>query len=144
MLSGVILKNYVDILKKNDLKVTPQRLVILKYLDNNMTHPTADKIYRDLKRNNPSLSKTTVYNALEILKKHNIIQVLTISKSEQRYDFEGGVHHHFLCKNCGALLDIDIQCPHLETVLKGKHHIDEVHGYFKGICEDCLKKQKNQ
>jgi len=134
------LKDYINILKENDLKVTPQRLAILKYLDNNMTHPTADKIYRDLKKNNPSLSKTTVYNALEILKKHNIIQVLTISKSEQRYDSVGGYHHHFLCKNCGKLLDIDIQCPHLETVLNGKHQIDEVHGYFKGICEKCLKK----
>jgi Fe2+ or Zn2+ uptake regulation protein len=134
------LKNYVDILKKNELKVTPQRLAILKYLDNNMTHPTADKIYRDLKKNNPSLSKTTVYNALEILKKHNIIQVLTISKSEQRYDSVGEMHHHFLCKSCGAIIDIDIRCPHLETVINDKHQIDEVHGYFKGICEDCLKK----
>jgi Fe2+ or Zn2+ uptake regulation protein len=138
------LDNYVEILKNNDLKVTPQRLAILKYLDKNITHPTADKIYRDLKKSNPSLSKTTVYNALEMLKKHNIIQVLTITSSEQRYDFRGGAHHHFMCKNCGDLIDIDIQCPHLKTVLKGKHRIDEVHGYFKGICENCLKKGVNK
>lgn len=137
------LKDYVELLKQNDLKVTPQRLEILKYLDKHKTHPTADKIFRDLKKANPSLSKTTVYNSLEILKKHNIIQLLTISKSESRYDFEGGLHHHFLCKNCGAIIDIDIQCPHLKQVLQGKHHVDEVHGYFKGICEKCLKKGEN-
>lgn len=40
---------YLKLLKENSIKVTPQRLEILKYLDENRMHPTADQIYNGLK-----------------------------------------------------------------------------------------------
>jgi Fe2+ or Zn2+ uptake regulation protein len=136
-------EEYAEILRENDLKVTPQRLGILRYLDEHRVHPTAFDIYRALRKESPSISKTTIYNSLVALQKHHIIQVLTISGSELRYDFKKGMHHHFLCQRCGEILDIDIQCPHLERMLKGKHRVEEVHGYFKGICASCLDKERS-
>ena len=138
------LEKYVKILKENNLKVTPQRLTVLKYLGEHCTHPTTDKIYTDLKTNNPSLSKTTVYNSLEVLEKHGILQSITISGSERRYDFKHGMHHHFLCKKCGRITDIDVECPNLGKMLECGHNVEEVHGYFKGICKNCMKKEKNK
>jgi Fe2+ or Zn2+ uptake regulation protein len=135
------LEEYVKILKNKNLKVTPQRLIILKYLKEHCTHPTTDEIYTNLKTNNPSLSKTTVYNSLEILEKYGIIQSITISGSEHRYDFKEGMHHHFLCKKCGRIIDIDIKCPNLGKILECGHKVDEVHGYFKGICKKCMKRE---
>ncbi len=132
---------YLELLKTNDLKVTPQRLIILQYLEKHMNHPTADQIFTALKKKSPSLSKTTVYNSLEILQKHGIIQTLTICGLEHRYDFKNSMHHHFLCKKCGIIIDIDIECPNLNRMTKLGHHIDEVHGYFKGTCKKCLKKE---
>lgn len=137
---AIYLEKYVTILKQNQLKITPQRLAIMKYLDKNRTHPTADRIYIDLKEKNPALSKTTVYNSVETLKEHGIIQSLTISGSELRYDFENKMHHHFLCKKCGTIIDIDIKCPNIGKMLESGHNVEEVHGYFKGICKKCLKK----
>ncbi len=136
------MEEFVNLLKSYKLKVTPQRLEILKYLANHKTHPTANQIYSALKKKNPSLSKTTVYNSLEVLKKNNIINELTISKTESRYDFEPDFHQHFLCKCCGEITDIKVKCPYLEKMLNGKNKVEEVHGYFKGICEKCLKKEK--
>ena len=138
------LEKYVKKLKENNLKVTPQRLIVLKYLGEHCTHPTTDKIYTDLKTNNPSLSKTTVYNSLEILEKHGILQSITISGSERRYDFKQGMHHHFLCKKCGRITDIDVECPNLGKMLECGHNVEEVHGHFKGICQNCMKKEKNK
>ena len=138
------MKKYVKLLKANQIKITPQRLAIIRHLDENRIHPTADDIYSDLKEENPSLSKTTVYNSLDILSKHDLIQVLTIKESELRYDFKTTPHHHFLCKTCGSIIDIDIECPHLNNMLNGEHKIEEVHGYFKGICKDCLKEKKTK
>ncbi len=136
----IYLEKYVTILKQNQLKITPQRLAIMKYLDENRTHPTADRIYIDLKEKNPALSKTTVYNSVETLKEHGIIQSLTISGSESRYDFENKMHHHFLCKKCGTIIDIDIKCPNIRKIIESGHNVEEVHGYFKGICKKCMKK----
>jgi Fe2+ or Zn2+ uptake regulation protein len=135
-------KKYVKMLKENSIKITPQRLEILRYLDDHRTHPKADQIYLDLKEKNPSLSKTTVYNSLEIFKEHGIIQTLTISGSELRYDFKCSMHRHFLCKKCGRIIDINSSCPYIEKVRKEGYQIDEVHGYFKGVCKVCLKKRR--
>ena len=67
-----MIEKYVNILKNKSIKITSQRLEILKFLDINRNHPTAEQIYLKLKEKNPSLSKTTVYNSLETLNKNNI------------------------------------------------------------------------
>ena len=138
---------FVKILKDKNLKVTPQRLAILKYLENHKTHPTADQIYKELKNKNPSLSKTTVYNSLDTLRQNNIIKSLTICGSEHRYDFDHDMHHHFLCTKCGNIYDINFRCPNIkdirEEIESSGHRIDEVHGYFKGTCKKCLLKGGN-
>jgi len=136
-------EKYMKILKENHMKATPQRIDILKYLEEHMTHPSAEEIYSDLKKENPSLSKTTVYNTLDALSKHNIIHILTISGSELRYDFKTKPHHHFMCTRCGAIIDMDIDCPYLGMFMEMGHRIDEMHGYFRGVCKDCLEKEKN-
>jgi Fe2+ or Zn2+ uptake regulation protein len=134
------LKKYVSILKDNNLKVTPQRISILKYLDEHKNHPTVDQIYSKLKIWTPSLSKTTVYNALQALERYGVITAITISGSEMRYDFNNKMHHHFLCKHCGRIIDIDIKCPNIDKITANGYIINELHGYFKGICKDCTKK----
>jgi len=136
------LDKYLGLLKNKNLKITHQRIEILKYLHNNKTHPTADKIYSELKKKNPALSKTTIYNALDTLQKNNLVQNLTISSTKQRYEFKEEMHHHFLCKKCGALIDINITCPNLNKMLNQGHKVEEVHGYFKGYCKECLKNDK--
>ena len=138
---GVYLDKYIELLKKNNLKITPQRIMILKYLDSHKMHPTADEIFSSLKKNSPSLSKTTVYNSLDIFKKYGQIQALTICGLEQRYDFISEMHHHFLCKKCRKIINIEIKCPNIKKTIDQGHKIDEVHGYFKGICKDCIKKE---
>ena len=136
-----MLEKYVEILKKKDIKVTSSRLEIMKYLDNKDIHPSADTIFNDLKKKNPSLSRTTVYNTVDMLEEHGIIQALTISDTEHRYDFDPRPHHHhFLCERCKRIFDIEVACPHMDKMLCGEHKVEKVHGYFKGVCKDCLQK----
>jgi len=137
-------EKYVRLLKESQIKITPQRLEILKYLDEHRTHPTVDEIYSALKENNPALSKTTVYNSIDILLNHGLIQSITISDSELRYDFKHGMHHHFLCKKCGEIIDINVECPNLGSMLECGHEVEEVHGYFKGICKKCSREETNR
>ncbi len=131
-------------LKENGLKVTPQRLEILRYLDTHRTHPTAEGIYTDLKKQNPSLSKTTIYNNLQLLGERGLVHKLTISGSELRFDGDISPHHHFLCKVCGKVFDIDIACHNAKKVEAGGHRVHEVHGYFKGVCKECLSDENRE
>jgi len=136
---------FVELLKTYHLKVTQQRLEILSYIESHLTHPTADEIHQSLIKKYPSLSKTTIYNTLETLTDSGIIQRLTICPTEHRYDFNHDMHHHFICKKCGKIIDVHFACPNIKTIekeiLKNGHHIEEVHGYFRGICKDCLNKE---
>ncbi len=125
------------------IKPTYQRIKILEYLKKNKNHPTVDMIYAALYKKVPTLSRTTVYNTLDVFNKNGLVHVLTITGSELRYDICTEPHHHFLCKECGRIIDMNIKCPYLEKAKNGEHKIEEIHGYFIGVCKDCLAKEKN-
>ena len=135
--------DFKKLLIDNGIKPTFQRVKILEYIYNHKKHQTAEMIYAGLVDNISTLSKTTVYNTLQHLGDHGLVHALTISGSESRFDSVINPHHHFLCKTCGDIIDIDIECPNARKVESaGGHRIDEVHGYFKGVCASCLKKLK--
>jgi Fe2+ or Zn2+ uptake regulation protein len=137
-------EEYVEILKNHNLKITPQRIKILEYLNIKKNHPTVDIIYQEIKKSYPSLSKTTVYNSVEILKKHGIIQSISSSETDTRYDYNNEIHHHFICKKCASIIDIDIECPNINKTLIDGHKVDKVEGYFRGVCKTCIEKDKNE
>lgn len=136
-------EKFVSILKEHDLKVTPQRIAILRYLETHHTHPSADTIYEDLKADNPSLSKTTIYNSLDMLKKHGLVKTLRLD-STVRYDYSANRHHHFWCRRCGKIMDITGDDPCWKDMVGDDHRVEEVHVYLKGVCSACLKKEKEE
>ena len=132
-------------LKEKGLKPTYQRLKILEYLDKHEnSHPTVEMIYEALSRKIPTMSMTTVYNTLSAFLEKDLVSEVTITGTEVRYDFVTTPHHHFLCKKCGKIIDINIKCPIANRKQIYGHRIDEFHRYIKGICKDCLKSEKNK
>ena len=135
------MKRSKEILVGKGLKPTFQRLRILEYLQKHNNHPTVEMIYEDLVREIPTISKTTIYNTLNALVEKGIVCAITITGTESRYDFKSFPHHHFLCRRCGKVIDIDTECPYVKKGQIGGHKIEELHGYFKGICKECLRKK---
>ncbi|MFZ5515014.1 MAG: Fur family transcriptional regulator [Candidatus Zhuqueibacterota bacterium] len=134
---------YKNILIEKGIKPTFQRMKILEFLDKTDIHATVDMIYASLFRKVPTLSKTTVYNTLDVLRKHGLVNVLTITESELRYEYFHEIHHHFLCRNCRQIIDLHVKCTYEEMMQIEGHKIEEIHGYFKGVCRDCLGKMNN-
>jgi Fe2+ or Zn2+ uptake regulation protein len=133
------------LLKEKGLKPTYQRLKILEYLDKHMDkHPTVEMIYEALAHKIPAISMTTVYNTLNAFQKKGLVNPVTITGTEIRYDCLTSPHHHFLCKKCGKIIDINIKCPIGDKKEIYGHRIDEFHRYIKGVCKDCLKKEKKR
>lgn len=123
------------------LRPTFQRIKIFEHIDKyRYAHPTVEKIYKSLNNELPMISMATVYNAMNTFYKKGILNVLTITGGEFRYDPNLHSHHHFLCLKCGTIYDINISCPINKKKKIGGHIITEVHGYFKGVCNKCSKK----
>jgi len=133
-------KNTKNLLLQNGIKPTFQKIVIYKFLDHNRIHPNVDKIYAMIHEEIPTISKTTIYNTLNLFLEKNIVLGLTLSGTEMNYDINITPHHHFYCTNCGVVHDVFISCPLGNDKLKitDGHLIQEVHGYFKGICKNCI------
>jgi Fe2+ or Zn2+ uptake regulation protein len=138
------MKELKQLLLDKGIKPTYQRIKILEYLKKYNTHPTVEMIFTALYNKVPTLSKTTVYNTLDVFNKNGLLDILTITGSEQHYDHKVESHHHFLCKECGSIIDIEVKCPYFDTWTSGEHKIEEVHGYFKGICNNCLKNEAGE
>lgn len=139
------LKTLKDILKKKDIKPTYHRLKILENIVNDIgNHPTVEMIYDELKDEIPTISITTIYNTLSKFLEKELVSPVIITGTEVRYDYKKSPHHHFQCRKCGKILDLDIECPFAtgrKKIVNG-HKIEDVHGYFKGICKNCLKSKK--
>lgn len=126
-----------DILESKGIKPTYQRLAVLKYLHDHKTHPSVDRIYNFLIKQIPTMSKTTIYNTLQMFVEKGLANLILVSPTEVRYDGDMSFHHHFFCDRCKRIIDIHLECP---NATKGEiygHKINEVHGYFKGVCHDC-------
>ena len=110
---------------------------MLGFLEDNLVHPTVDEVYRGVKDGFPSLSKATVYNALDALKRAGAIRELTIARQAARYDITTSAHPHFMCRICGKVYDIDLPHAIHEGNIVNGHQVESVQTYVYGVCAHC-------
>jgi len=134
------MERLIERLNSKHIQPSHQRIKILEILESNYDHPNVNKIYELLCKEMPTISKTTVYNTLNTFVEKGLVSALTITPEELRYDYITTPHHHLLCRICGRIIDVDVQCSFaVKKEIEG-HKIEDVQGYFKGICKECLIK----
>lgn len=132
-----------DKAKERGFKRTPQRLAILRYLEGNTGHPSAEEIYRAVRRRFPTMSLATVYNTLETLRDRGELLELSIDPRRRRYDPGTHEHDHVICTFCGRVADIPERCR--VEVPRGQPEgfvITGSHVQFRGLCPDCRKRKE--
>jgi Fe2+ or Zn2+ uptake regulation protein len=88
------------------LKVTPQRLAIVRELAADESHPTAQELYERLRPSLPTMSFATVYNTLDALSTAGLCAALALSPGSGRFDPNMEPHHHLVCDACGSVRDL--------------------------------------
>ncbi len=134
----------VKILNEHGIAPSIQRIKILEYLFNFKTHPTADMIYRDLVKDIPTLSKTTVYNTLKAFTEKGILTALQMFDNEIHYDYDTDRHIHFKCNTCGRIYDLENHFQNLKNSNIEGHLITEHHINLRGTCKSCLDKGEQE
>jgi Fur family peroxide stress response transcriptional regulator len=109
---------------------------------NRTDHPTAETIYENLRREYPKISLGTVYRNLSLLSELGEIQTIATGVGPDRFDGNAKPHYHFICKHCGAVIDLKLQG--LEHInLLAQHgftgDIEDHTVFFYGTCEACKK-----
>lgn len=126
-----------ELLKSRDVKPTIVRIMIYDYLITNKNHPTIDTVYKSLHPALPTLSKTSVYNTMQLFEEKRLIQTITIEDNEARYDADTTEHGHFKCIRCGEVFDFDVDLSGLKSSLPTGFEVTERHLYYRGICPSC-------
>ena len=127
-------------LRNHGMKITPQRLMIFKILENNTSHPSAEQVFKRVKKIYPTVSFTTIYKTLETLRDLGEVQELIIDEDRKHYDPNTDTHHNVICSNCKKILDVfeDFsQHVKLPDTLKKDYTVSGFQISFHGICKDC-------
>jgi Fur family peroxide stress response transcriptional regulator len=130
----------ITMLRKNGHKVTPQRIAICEAVLSNKEHPTAEIIFKKISKQHPTISMTTVYHTLDLLKKLELVHEINFDNRVTRYDSNVSVHVNVICQKCGKISDyeseaIQSQWNRIVSAIKIKPVGQRLDAYV--ICEDC-------
>ncbi|NLF79765.1 MAG: transcriptional repressor [Clostridia bacterium] len=121
-------------------RMTRQKAVVHEVLQSTTSHPTADWIYREARKQIPGISLGTVYRNLQALLEEGQIMELNYGKGQSRFDGNAEQHYHFVCEKCGKVYDFAMDSPTISQEV-----LDAAPGLVKdyrfecyGICKDCL------
>lgn len=126
-------------LRQRGLRVTGPRLAILAMLEEVGGHRSADELVLALRRAGYHHARTTVYNALDDLARAKLVRAAPVDAGALRYESNGEDHHHFVCRNCGAIRNVavaeDLSSRPLPAI--NGAHADELDVVYRGLCGHC-------
>ncbi|MGH7254704.1 MAG: Fur family transcriptional regulator [Nitrospirales bacterium] len=138
----------VDIRRRfraHGLKVTPQRAAIYRALAETASHPTAEDLYRQVRRRFPMMSANTVYYTLSALKAAGLVHEVNYWHDRARFDANLARHHHLICLGCRRIQDVtDGALDRLAVPARQRGgfipvgHRVEFHGY----CTACVRARR--
>ncbi len=127
-------------LRAEGLRLTHQRLEIVREIAGTNAHPDVERIYDAVRERVPTVSIDTVYRTMAALVALGLVNRVSPMPGPARYDANLRGHHHFVCTRCGSVYDIEdigldqVQAPAATTAL-GTVESTEVQ--FKGVCRAC-------
>jgi len=144
-----LLENFKTLLKKNNLKFTIQREVILETLYNSDEHLTPEALHQLIQKKHPTLKTgiATVYRTLSLLEDSNVVTSLSFGAQGKKYELGAKEHHdHLICTECGSITEfVD------EEIEKRQHDITHELGFkmvdhsmqIYGICAKCQQQNNS-
>lgn len=125
-------------------KQFPKRNAILAGLRSCKEHPSAEALYAKLKPEIPDLSLGTVYRNLALFKKQGLVVGVATVDGVERFDGDTHPHVHFICSDCGAVIDLENVVPPdslsriAEDSIGGE--VTACQLSFTGLCKACITK----
>ena len=133
----------LDDLRSRGLRITPQRVAIVRLFAEDPSHPTAQELFERLRPTFPTMSFATVYNTLDALAGAGLSRTLRLGNAA-RFDPNTEPHHHAVCDRCGAIVDIPAKDQHADPPAKRSVRavapgfaVTRVERIYRGLCARC-------
>lgn len=133
-------------IREMNLKVTQQRLLILKTMSLGHRHVTAQELFEKIAKIDHTVGFATVYRFLKSLVEANVVTEVRMGGLPARYELAPKHHHdHLTCVTCGKICEFENKSiENLQLRVAEKfgftltHHVLELYG----VCEDCQNTSK--
>jgi len=131
--------------RESGLPVTIQRRAVFEAILDRQDHPTAEQVYRAVRQGLPQISRMTVHRILGTFVSLGLVAKTCHPGSAARFDPKIHQHHHLVCLDCGAI--IDVEDPRLNKipwpqVNPREFTIQDCHVHFRGRCARCRQKDR--
>jgi Fe2+ or Zn2+ uptake regulation protein len=131
-----------EVLHSRGQRVTPQRLVIHRTLQELNRHVSAEEVLGAVEERLPNVSLPTVYSTLELLEELGLVRRVGEIGGRVLFDSRLDDHHHAACSQCGRVEDIDVPVDASAAVTAARHagFSDARAGLVvTGLCRDCAR-----
>ena len=122
------------------MKNTKQRKVIFDIVANKPKHYSAEQVYQEAREIIPKISLGTVYRNLNILVEEKKLRRIKMNDGIDRFDHTRDNHDHFICYQCGIVIDIHTKNKGYSENFGG-NRVMNYEVFYRGICKDCLEKE---
>jgi Fur family ferric uptake transcriptional regulator len=123
------------------LRVTRPRLAVLSAVHEH-PHADTDSLIAAVREQVGWVSHQAVYDVLRALTDAGLVRRFQPTGSVARYEARvGDNHHHLVCRECGAILDVDCavgDAPCLTPAADSGFEIGEAEVIYWGRCPDCV------
>jgi Fe2+ or Zn2+ uptake regulation protein len=94
-----------DALRRGGHRLTPQRQMVLRTLDEAGHHLSAEEICQRIQLEYPGMSLSTVYRTLDLLVRLGMVLEAQLGGDRRVFELAGehGQHTHLICRECGAI-----------------------------------------
>lgn len=126
------------------MKYSRQRELVREAVEKSSIHPTADEVYQEVRKREPTISLATVYRNLNQLSENHLIRRVVVPGDSDHFDHTLKEHEHMICTQCGCVVDIWPKSS-LWEYFSGMEEA-QITGYdltLYGICKDCAQKQSD-
>ncbi|GGC75649.1 transcriptional repressor [Hoyosella rhizosphaerae] len=128
------------LLRAVGLRVTAPRVAVLTALST-APHSTADSVAIEVRNQLGSVSTQAVYDVLKACVTAGLVRKIEPAGHSALYETRtGDNHHHFVCRDCGKVVDVDCvsgAAPCLEPHHLDGFVVDEAEIVFWGRCDGC-------
>jgi Fe2+ or Zn2+ uptake regulation protein len=134
-----------DWLRQAGLKVTRPRLLVLGFLLELGGHRSIDELIRGLKARGTPLPRASVYNVISVLVNRGLVMLADAGPGPALYEVALNWHHHFVCIDCGIIIDIPCVKGEKPCLLPDwvPGTVEETQIIFRGRCDQCLAQTEN-
>ena len=132
-----------DALRSAGRRLTPQRRLILKVLEESDGHLDADALYDRVKARDPDVSLATVYRTLAVLREIGMVEEHRLGQDHGHFEaVRQAPHYHFTCQRCGKVIEFDTPLvAQIEVALAEREgvRVTGAHLHVSGYCAACIE-----